>query len=89
MEKQKKLLFLRQLFEDAVMFVAVSKEKQCDGVSQAQFDTRDSRNTKLSFVLDREGVFLNLLCMLFWDISSSNSEDILGEFKRLLLLKGD
>lgn len=87
-KKQTKLLFLRQLFEDAVMFVAVSEENQYDGVSQAQFDTRDSRNTKLSFVLDREGVFLNLLCMLFRDISPPNSKDILGEFKRLLPLKG-
>lgn len=45
------------------VFFAVSVEKLYDGMSQAQFETRE-----LSFVLEQEGVFLNLLCWLFRDI---------------------
>lgn len=78
MEKEIKLLFFTSCLKMlcSVIF-SVSVAKLHDGMSQTQFETRDSRITKVSFVLDQEGVFLDLLCGCF----GTNAKDILDRIE--------
>lgn len=77
MEKEIKLLFFTSCLKMlcSVIF-SVSVAKLYDGMSQTH-ETRDSRITKVSFVLDQEGVFLDLLCGCF----GTNAKDILDRIE--------